>query len=63
MNVESIKQALLASIVQGKELEKFQKYDCRIDCSSFEKCKREYLNGGVIKCVYYGNKKNFGDLE
>ncbi len=40
-----------------------QNHNCRIDCSSFEKCKRDYLNGNVNKCLYFGNKKDFGDLK
>lgn len=37
----------------------FENHDCETDCDLFEQCKRKYAEGTVIKCMFFGNKKNF----
>ena len=38
-------------------------HDCEKDCALFEKCKIRYLDGDVIKCMHFGNEKNFEGLK
>ncbi len=38
-------------------------HDCERDCALFEKCKIRYLDGDVIKCMHFGNEKNFEVLK
>lgn len=38
-------------------------HDCERDCALFEKCKIRYLDGDLIKCMHFGNEKNFGGLK
>lgn len=38
-------------------------HDCERDCALFEKCKIRYLDGDVIKCMHFGNEKNFEGLK
>ena len=38
-------------------------HDCEKDCALFEKCKIIYLNRDVIKCMHFGNEKNFEGLK
>lgn len=52
------------SIMQDKEIEEaIQNHDCEIDCTLYKKCKANYLNGAVIKCLHFGNEKNFGNSK
>lgn len=39
-----------------------KKHDCQSDCNLFEQCKRNYVQGAVIRCMFFGNKKNFGNI-
>ena len=38
-------------------------HDCEKDCALFEKCKIIYLDMEIIKCMHFGNQKNFGGLK
>ena len=50
-------------IRQVKPEENISNHDCKVDCNLFEKCKAAYLKGSVIKCLHFGNKKNFSGLK
>lgn len=39
-----------------------ENHDCQLDCGLFEQCKRKYAEGAVIRCMFFGNKKNFGTI-
>lgn len=40
----------------------FENHDCETDCDLSEQCKRKYAEGTVIRCMFFGNKKNFGTI-
>lgn len=58
---EEVKSAMFMQSESLKEV--IKNHDCKKDCNLLEKCRLEYLNGSVIKCLYFGNGKNFGDLK
>lgn len=61
----ALKGGLKVTRVRREEMkeERISNHDCKVDCNLFEKCKASYLKGSVIKCLHFGNKKNFSGLK